>query len=113
MEYNLTSSSGTGTLLYSSDTTGISNWSTTTAGISLNGNLTLNNNTSSMNQQVRVAVFQVTRNEDNVVTSSKFINEFWIEKKAGKSIDFAVAKLLDKEYDADEIIIKEIYSVTL
>ena len=85
----------------------------TTPGLNLNGSLTLNNNTSSMNQQVRVAVFQVTRNEDGAVTSSKFINEFWIERKAGKSIDFAVAKLIDKKYEADEIIIKEIYTVTL
>lgn len=102
--------------LYSgiSTTTG---WTTTTANINLNGNLVLNNNTSSMNQQVRVAVFQVTRNEDGAVASSKFIDEFWIEKKSGKSIDFAVAKLLDKKYEAkyeaDEIVIKEIYTVTL
>lgn len=89
----------------------------TTSDISLNGSLTLNNNTSSMNQQVRVAVFQVTRNEDGAVTSSKFIDEFWIERKPGKSIDFTVAKFLDKKYEAkyeaDEIVIKEIYTVTL
>ncbi len=101
---------GGSVLTCSSPTVG---WTTTTADINLNGNLVLNNNTSSMNQQVRVAVFQVTRNEDGAVTSSKFINEFWIERKAGKSIDFAVAKLIDKKYEADEIIIKEIYTVTL
>ena len=110
MELNSLSGS---TLVYGGSATGISGWTTTTADINLNGNLVLNNNTSSMNQQVRVAVFQVTRNEYGAVTSSKFISKFWIEKKAGKSIDFAVAKLLDKKYDADEIVIKEIYTVTL
>jgi hypothetical protein len=90
---------------------------TTSAGTVIAGGLTLNNNISSMNQQVRVAVFQVARNEDGAVASSKFIDEFWIERKPGKSIDFAVAKFLDKKYEAkyeaDEIIIKEIYTVTL
>ena len=90
---------------------------TTSAGTVIAGGLTLNNNTCSMNQQVKVAVFQVARNEDGAVASSKFIDEFWIERKPGKSIDFAVAKFLDKKYEAkyeaDEIVIKEIFTVTL
>jgi hypothetical protein len=101
---------GGSVLTYSSPTPG---WTTTTADINLNGNLTLNNNTSSMNQQVKVAVFKVTRNEDNKITSSTFISELWIEKKAGKSIDFAVAKELGDKYEADEIVIKEVFTVTL
>ena len=66
-------------------------------------------------QQVKVAVFKVARNKDNTIKSSTFINEFWIEKKPGVSIDFAVAKLLSKkgEYKADEIVIKEILTVAL
>ena len=90
---------------------------TASTGTVIAGGLTLNNNTCSMNQQVKVAVFQVTRNEDGAVASSKFIDEFWIERKPGKSIDFAVAKFLDKKYEAkyeaDEIVIKEIFTVTL
>ena len=66
-----------------------------------------------MNQQVMVAVFQVERNKHNEIKSSTFIDQFWIEKKPGISIDFAVAKKLDGEYEADEIVIKEIYTVTL
>ena len=66
-----------------------------------------------MNQQVKVAVFQVTRNKHNEIKSSTFIDEFWIEKKPGISIDFAVAKKLDGKYEADEIVIKEQYTVTL
>jgi hypothetical protein len=86
---------------------------TTTIGTTITGNLTFNNNTSSMNQQVRVAVFRVERNEKNEIKSSTFINEFWIEKKPGISIDFAVAKKLGDKYEADEIVIKEVYTVTL
>jgi hypothetical protein len=37
----------------------------------------------------------------------------WIEKKPGVSIDFAVAKKLDNKYEADEIVIKQIFTVTL
>ena len=75
--------------------------------------LTLNNNGTSMNQQVKVAVFQVERNKHNEIKSSTIIDEFWIEKKPGISIDFAVAKRIGGDYEADEIIIKEIHTVTL
>ena len=86
---------------------------TTSIGTTITGGLTLNNKTVSMNQQVKVAVFQVERNKHNEIKSSTFIDEFWIEKKPGISIDFAVAKHLDGDYEADEIVIKEIYTVTL
>ena len=85
----------------------------TTSGTTITGGLTLNNNTTSMNQQVKVAVFQVERNKHNEIKSSTFIDEFWIEKKPGISIDFAVARKLDDKYEADEIVIKEVYTVTL
>ena len=66
-----------------------------------------------MNQQVKVAVFKVTRNDKNEVTSSSFINEYWVERKVGTSIDFAVAKLIGDKYEADEIVIREIGIVTM
>jgi hypothetical protein len=74
--------------------------------------LTINNN-NNMNQQVKVAVFKVTRNDKNEVTSSSFINEYWIEKKTGTSIDFAVAKLIGDKYEADELVIRELATVTM
>lgn len=83
------------------------------SGTTISGGLTLNHNTTSMNQQVKVAVFQVTRNKYNEIKTSTFIDEFWIEKKTGISIDFAVAKKLAGKYEADEIVIKEVYTVTL
>jgi hypothetical protein len=79
----------------------------------INGNLVLNNNSTSMNQQVKIAVFKVTRNKHNDIKSSEFITEMWIENKPGVSIDFAVAKKLDNKYDAYEIVIKQIHTVTL
>jgi len=117
MEFN-SSSTSTGTsyvndkLLYNGiNVTPGNSW--ITSGTTITGGLTLNNNTTSMNQQVKVAVFQVERNKHNEIKSSTFIDEFWIEKKPGISIDFAVAKKLNGEYEADEIVIKEIYTVTL
>jgi len=86
---------------------------TLTTGTTIYGGLTLNNNGTSMNQQVKVAVFKVTRNKHNEIKSSEFITEMWIENKPGVSIDFAVAKKLDNKYEADEIVIKQIFTVTL
>jgi hypothetical protein len=90
---------------------------TLTTGTTIYGGLTLNNNGTSMNQQVKVAVFRVERNKHNEIKSSAFIDEFWIEKKPGISIDFAVAlelqELAGGKLKADEIVIKEIFTVTL
>lgn len=78
-----------------------------------NSNSILINNSNIMNQQVKVAVFKVKRNKQNQIISSTFIDEMWIEDKPGVSIDFAVAKKLANKYEADEIVIKQIYTVTL
>ena len=86
---------------------------TLTTGTTIYGGLTLNNNSSSMNQQVKVAVFKVTRNKHNEIKSSAFIDELWIERKPGISLEYAVGKALKYQYEADEIVIKEIYTVTL
>lgn len=91
----------------------ITSGTTLTTGTTIYGSLTLNNNGTSMNQQVKVAVFKVTRNKHNEIKSSEFIQEMWIEKKPGVSVDFAVARELDDKYEAAEIVIKEIYTVTL
>ena len=86
---------------------------TLTTGTTIYGGLTLNNNGTSMNQQVKVAVFKVTRNKHNEIKSSAFIDELWIEKKPGISLEYAVGKALKYQYEADEIVIKEIFTVTL
>ena len=73
--------------------------------------LTINNNNIMQN---KVAVFKVTRDNNQKITSSKFLKELWIESKNGSSIDFEVAKDPEiSKYEANEIVIKSIYTVTL
>jgi hypothetical protein len=69
-------------------------------------------NSNNMNKQVKVAVFTVERNDKNEVISSTFVKEFWVENKNGSSVILAAAKQLDKDYDPDTTIIREIFSVT-
>jgi len=77
------------------------------------GSTLIFSNQQTMNQQqVKVAVFKVTRNKEGNVTSSTFLNEFWIERKPGVSIDYAVAKQLKEDLSPDQIVIKEIYTLT-
>jgi hypothetical protein len=72
--------------------------------------LTINNNNIMQN---KVAVFKVTRDENQKITSTKFIKELWIESKNGSSIDFEVAKDSEiSKFEANEIVIKNVYSVT-
>lgn len=69
-------------------------------------------NQNNMVRQVKVAVFEVSRNEDNKVISSKLVKELWIEQKNGSSIELAVAKQLEKDFDPANTVIKEMYSYT-
>ena len=73
-------------------------------------NTSLTNNCSTM-RQVKVAVFSVVRDDKGTTTSSKFLKELWVEVKNGASLELVVAKHLDKDYDADSIVIKEITSI--
>jgi hypothetical protein len=78
-------------------------------GIKLTPTLTLNNNI----MQNHVAVFKVTRDDNQRITSSKFIKQLWVESKNGSSIDFEVAKDPEiSKFEANEIVIKVIYTVT-
>jgi len=75
------------------------------------------NNLENMNTQVKVAVFRVKRNKSNQIKSSTFLIETWIEKKPGISIEYAIAvelkELAGGNFKADEIVIKELQTVTL
>lgn len=63
--------------------------------------------------QNKVAVFQVVRDENDKIIKTEFIKELWIETKNGISVDFQVARDKDlAEYNADELIIKVIHTVT-
>lgn len=83
------------------------------SGLTAGGStLTFSNQETMNQQQVKVAVFKVTRNKEGKVTSSTFLSEFWIERKPGVSIDYAVAKQLKEDLSPDQIVIKEIYTLT-
>lgn len=69
-------------------------------------------NSNNMNIQSFVAVFTIERNEDNKVISSKFVKELWVEQKPGTSLELAVAKQLDKDFDPETTVIKTLYTVS-
>lgn len=81
-------------------------------GSEFNSITTLITNQNNMVKQVRVAVFTVERNDKNQVTSAKFVDELWVEVKNGSSLDLAVAKRLDKDFDPSNTVVREIYSAT-
>jgi hypothetical protein len=62
--------------------------------------------------QNKVAVFKVTRDENNKITDTKFIKELWVETK-NQSVEFQVARDKDlADYDANDLFIKTIHTVT-
>jgi len=69
-------------------------------------------NQNNMVRQVRVAVFTVKRNKENKIVSAELTKELWVEIKNGSSVELAVAKELDKDFDPTNTIIKEMYSIT-
>ena len=106
---------------------GYSGTGTTSSGTYISGiytpsftvpNLTTSNLTiSSINQnaimQNKVAVFKVTRNDKNEITSTEFIKEMWIQTKNGQSVEFEVARDKDlAKYKAEDLSIKTITTVT-
>jgi hypothetical protein len=63
--------------------------------------------------QNKVAVFKVTRDEDQKITKTEFIKELWVETKNGQSVDFQVARDKDlAEYEMSDLSIKTIFSLT-
>jgi hypothetical protein len=111
---------------YSGNINGYSGTSVTTvtdgSGLTISGNSTINypnnlglstaiTNSNNMSKQVKVAVFTVERNDKNEVKSSKFVKEFWVEQKNGGSVVLAAAKQLDKDFDPDTTVIREIQVV--
>jgi hypothetical protein len=75
--------------------------------------LTVSNSNNMTPRQVKVAVFTITRDSDtNEINSTKFVKELWIEKKNGTSLDLLVAKHLDKDFDPETTIVREIYTVS-
>ena len=69
--------------------------------------------TSKQIMQNKVAVFKVTRDEDERIIKAEFIKELWVETKNGQSVDFQVARDKDlAEYEMSDLSIRTIYTVT-
>ena len=86
------------------------------SGLTLQGNSTINystnQNSNNMSKQVKVAVFTIKRNNKNEIVSSEFIKEFWVEQKNGGSIVLAASKQLDKDFDPDTTVIRELQTIS-
>ena len=87
------------------------NWLTGGSTLTSTGTI-LNSNNMNKVQQTKVAVFKVTRNEENEVINTEFLKEMWVQTKAGVSVDFEVARDKDLiKYEAEDLVIKNITSL--
>ena len=105
----------TGTLTFGTNT-GLSH---TTLGYNPNNTVSFSTppnyytNQTNTIMQNKVAVFKVTRNENNQITDTKFIKELWVQTKNNQSVEFQVARDKDlADYDVNDLIIKTILTVT-
>jgi hypothetical protein len=81
--------------------------------LSLSNPINFTQSTSKQIMQNKVAVFKVTRDEDEKITKTEFIKELWVETKNGQSVDFQVARDKDlADYEMSDLSIRTIYSVT-
>ena len=110
MESNSFTTLGTSGITYSSGTTSFICPGTMPSYSTFpSSTLTLNNTI----MQNKVAVFQVVRDEDDKIIKTEFIKELWVETKNGVSVEFQVARDKDlAEYDASELVIKTISTVS-
>ena len=110
-----TGTTGTTTLGYSgtiSSGTYISDISSFTVPSLTTSNLTISSTNQNAIMQNKVAVFKVTRNDKNEITSTEFIKELWVQTKNSQSVEFEVARDKDlAKYKAEDLSIRTIYTV--
>ena len=76
-------------------------------------NLTISSINQNAIMQNKVAVFKVTRNDENEITSTEFIKEMWVQTKNGQSVEFEVARDKDlAKYKAEDLSIRAITTIT-
>jgi hypothetical protein len=76
-------------------------------------NLTISSINQNAIMQNKVAVFKVTRNDKNEITSTEFIKELWVQTKNGQSVEFEVARDKDlAKYKAEDLSIRAITTIT-
>jgi hypothetical protein len=64
-------------------------------------------------KQVKVAIFNVTRDENYEIIDSAFDQEVWVCQKKGVSLEAATMKQLGYVIDPDLKIIREVLSITI
>jgi hypothetical protein len=108
-----TTYSGTGGIGITQPTTTLGTYQQAPGAVSFNTPITFTQSTSKQIMQNKVAVFKVTRDEDDKITKAEFIKELWVETKNGQSVDFQVARDKDlADYEMSDLSIRTIYSIS-
>jgi hypothetical protein len=77
------------------------------------GTTTYNIQTNQQIMQNKVAIFKVTRDEDEKIIKTEFIKELWVETKNGQSVDFQVARDKDlAKYEMSDLSIRTITTLS-
>ena len=101
-------SSGTSPLI---GTTYVDTPSFNLSSVTGTGTLSISNNQSKIMQN-KVAVFKVTRNDENEIISTEFLKEMWVQTKGNQKVDFEVARDKDlAKYKAEELDIRVLFFV--
>jgi len=104
--------SGTGTTSSGTYISGIYTPSFTVPSLTTS-NLTISSINQNVIMQNKVAVFKVTRNDKNEITSAEFIKGMWVQTKNNQSVEFEVARDKDlAKYKAEDLSIRTIYTIT-
>jgi uncharacterized protein (DUF1684 family) len=108
-----TTYSGTGGIGITQPTTTLGTYQQAPGAVSFTAPINFTQSTSKQIMQNKVAVFKVTRDEDDKITKTEFIKELWVETKNGQSVDFQVARDKDlADYEMSDLSIRTIYSVS-
>lgn len=101
-------SSGTSPLI---GTTYVDTPSFNLSSVTGTGTISISNNQSKIMQN-KVAVFKVTRNDENEIISTEFLKEMWVQTKGNQKVDFEVARDKDlAKYKAEELDIRVLFFV--
>lgn len=73
------------------------------------------NQVTKQNMQAKLAVFTVKRDENGNVTSSTFLDEFWVEKLPNVSVELLAVKRLDlgEAFDPNTLVVREIQTISI
>ena len=86
---------------------------TPSTSVPSNSFLVYNNLNNQQIMQNKVAVFKITRDEDEKIVKTEFLKEMWVETKNGQSVEFQVARDKDlAKYEVSELSIKVISTLT-